>query len=643
MRQAALGYDGVRLMNRPTNYDRWEADRIQGCLCDPGYEGLDCNFKRCPRGDDPISPGVPEVQTLTCECTGYCLRTEGAFFTVTFAGRMVRILARAVATRAEEDRAALAGAGNAVGESVEARLTALRDFPTISSVAFSWGTEACSANNRISITFLKSAGNVNEIVIGPGTVRGADEKPAFVQVETTQEGTTESLPCSARGICGATSGLCTCFTGFYSSDGNGNFGTIPDCGSATSPNNITTIVTTCPSIDCGGKGTCVQDPDGVLRCKCVAGWAGLRCSEQVCPRGPAWFDEPSGPDRAHELVECSNAGICDKLTGKCVCRAGFVGAACERINCPTEVMGVVCSGHGRCLSVRDLARAGSFGGRRLGSREVQEVTCTLGAGSFSLSLFKGTSVSLPFDVTVDELARAVEALPGVVAVRARAKPAGSIGACSSSGDGVTTELSFFANDDDLPLLEATVVGAAAGQGVAIVEAAKGSVTTYGADPFNPDTWDADMLFGCSCDGLPDWNRTDEENGDGSRWFGPTCSQRACPVGLNPLVNLPQGDVRPMVEVQTLTCDATDGSFALLFRGRRTRDIRWDEDERGLKRKLEELESVGVVGVEMSPAGSLCGSDGVETRITFLTELGDLPGELSRGNARRKGRARDGAL
>lgn len=56
---------------------------------------------------------------------------------------------------------------------------------------------------------------------------------------------------------------------------------------------------------------------------------------------------PSNPNTAHQIVECSGRGTCDRMTGQCQCSEGYTGDACQRTVCPNE-----CSGHGICQSQR---------------------------------------------------------------------------------------------------------------------------------------------------------------------------------------------------------------------------------------------------------------------------------------------------
>lgn len=49
---------------------------------------------------------------------------------------------------------------------------------------------------------------------------------------------------------------------------------------------------------------------------------------------------------AHQDIECSGRGLCDRGTGRCTCFNGYEGEACQRTSCPNK-----CSGHGTCQSL----------------------------------------------------------------------------------------------------------------------------------------------------------------------------------------------------------------------------------------------------------------------------------------------------
>lgn len=68
---AASEFDGENLIRAPFTYDNWDAEKIQGCLCDFGWEGYDCSLRSCPKGRDPTLASAPynknEVLTLQCQ------------------------------------------------------------------------------------------------------------------------------------------------------------------------------------------------------------------------------------------------------------------------------------------------------------------------------------------------------------------------------------------------------------------------------------------------------------------------------------------------------------------------------------------------------------------------------------------------
>ena len=73
----------------------------------------------------------------------------------------------------------------------------------------------------------------------------------------------------------------------------------------------------------------------------------------ACPTGTAWAPLPTGTTFSRPQAECSGKGLCNRVTGQCRCFAGYTGAACQRSACPNA-----CSGHGRCLSMKQAAIEG---------------------------------------------------------------------------------------------------------------------------------------------------------------------------------------------------------------------------------------------------------------------------------------------
>lgn len=80
-----------------------------------------------------------------------------------------------------------------------------------------------------------------------------------------------------------------------------------------------------------------------------------KCKQKTCPFGKqiaglVTYNNISERTAPHDDVECSGAGICDRFHGFCKCFKPFTGGACDRLQCPNN-----CSGHGQCLSLRQIA------------------------------------------------------------------------------------------------------------------------------------------------------------------------------------------------------------------------------------------------------------------------------------------------
>jgi len=118
--------------------------------------------------------------------------------------------------------------------------------------------------------------------------------------------------CSGHGICKG--GVCDCNSGFAG----------PACDNVAA-------VSTCPN-NCSGQGTCRMGNNSVLRCHCEDCYSGSDCSKSTvfCPGN------------------CSSHGTCG-CDGKCYCRPGYTGLACQSILPTCATLGF-CSGNGNCVN-----------------------------------------------------------------------------------------------------------------------------------------------------------------------------------------------------------------------------------------------------------------------------------------------------
>lgn len=194
----------------------WDSDQIFGCLCSDNFEGYNCNLKSCPKGDDPNTQHqVNEIHQLSCTDSN-----DAGSFQLSFRGLSVSVTATNTAADLE---------------------TALNGLSTIEKVSVSYADpsiyvgapsldpdalQLCrGSEGLIDIEFLSPTGNVPEMsVTNSGDIDGA------LTISTIQDGTKEYITCSGRGLCNHSSGLCDCFAGFASSDGQGNVGSRRDCG-----------------------------------------------------------------------------------------------------------------------------------------------------------------------------------------------------------------------------------------------------------------------------------------------------------------------------------------------------------------------------------------------------------------------------
>lgn len=474
MRDAAVLQDD-RNFFVSTTYTLWDADKIMGCQCDPGYTGMDCSQRECPKGDDPLTPGVDAVQTITCTCSS-CTGT----FALSFRGRITANLSPTSSSTDLE--------------------TALEALDNIYGVTVSSNSALCSSGGTsTAITFTNNPGNLPKLQVINNLSGGAT-----VSVVTTTTGTRENVYCSNRGTCDFTTGVCKCAAGFVSGDGalSPAAGRRADCGFMAG-------AAACPTTSagtCDGKGTC-SGP--TYSCACNTGYSGYDCSIRECPKGAAWFDGATAPDTAHAMTQCSGRGTCSSSTGLCTCLAPFTGAACDLLRCPAPTVGITaatCSGRGTCKTIQQLSSEakdpqgnplglsygaipntpatwdagkiqgcdcdtndyfgpyenafGDFtGGHDCSARmcprgadpfevgkvnEKQTLTCTADGGEFKLTFREETTPVIPYNAAAAQVQATLETLESVRTAIVTFDSGSTV--CSASGVVTTVEFTFMQGD-----------------------------------------------------------------------------------------------------------------------------------------------------------------------------------------------------
>lgn len=603
LEMAARLQDDIRLLTT-TSYSLWDKNNICGCVCDEGYTGYDCSLRECPFGDDPLTTWqVDEVQKLTCECDATC--SGGVKFS--FRGQSTGTIAYNAVAMISDENSAVTTAGSGRGESVQAKLQALRTIHGVTVTISGSGTICQTSATTTHITFTHDPGDVPALAITNNLATTGSTASMSITADGTSTsviGTKERLECSGRGTCSRTTGECSCFDSFGPSDRTGGSGDVLDCGYNT------TLITACPG-ECSEHGTC--SADSAWQCTCWEGYTGHDCNERLCPFGKAWWDEPSATDTAHGFAECSNKGICNVKTGECKCQEGWEGAACDRVACPKDGDGNACSGRGKCRTLTQAQPIKTINGEYVGNLEVQSLACTASSGTVALSFDGATTADIAYNAAASAVKSALEALPtiGLVTVTY------STGAAACSAGGVTITITFLTEFGDRDAITSTSTGMAA----TATEVTKGSRMTYGTNLL-ATTWDWDMIQGCVCDHDRSYNYSSSlssaSTGDilGSQAYD--CSERRCPHGDDP-----KSSATKAHEVQNVTCGATSGTFTLTFRQTSSTAIAYDANAATVTAALEAMHTIGDVTVTMTH-GVACGSLSPSWTVTFLTELGDLP-------------------
>jgi len=191
-----------------TNIDTWDAHKIQQCKCDPGYAGYDCSEKLCRTGDDPLTESgadPEEVQELDFDTNAV---TAGDF-TLTYTDwRGAKWTTWAIdidgLTPLAIKEALIALPNQAIPD-----VEVVQPDPNTEKYEVHFDEVTNPGAQELLVvdgTACSASGCMPEMAGHTGTV---------VVTRTASASTLENEPCSNRGTCDTTTGICACEGGYY--------------------------------------------------------------------------------------------------------------------------------------------------------------------------------------------------------------------------------------------------------------------------------------------------------------------------------------------------------------------------------------------------------------------------------------------
>jgi hypothetical protein len=188
------------------------------------YTSYDCSFSECPRGDNPDTPlGKNEIQRLNCSAN------SGSFFLTFRENTTDEIYWNENIYNFKIKLAKLLSVGN-----ITISYHNISNDGGASSAGHGSAKGVCNTT-YVDIEFNSELGDLPLITMSGSTLLGklSFENDAInkgVNITEVVKGTRENIECSGKGYCNYDIGMCTCDTGYISSDGHGNPGHRGDCG-----------------------------------------------------------------------------------------------------------------------------------------------------------------------------------------------------------------------------------------------------------------------------------------------------------------------------------------------------------------------------------------------------------------------------
>lgn len=207
----------------PNNPLTWDAEHIQGCICNENFHGYDCSEMTCLSGDNPDSVGqLDEVQDIKCQAPDLNPSLSAS-------DRQAQAVKLNIEYKNELSAALYQ---YATADEVRDALQALNGIREV-EVTGHTNTTLCDSTltgSTFRVKFLTEHGDLPPLRLKSATSEdGVSRQSNLTTIEVTK-GTKEWVTCSDRGICDESTGKCSCFPGYASSDGKGGSGVYQDCG-----------------------------------------------------------------------------------------------------------------------------------------------------------------------------------------------------------------------------------------------------------------------------------------------------------------------------------------------------------------------------------------------------------------------------
>lgn len=212
----------------PSNdYFTWDTLKYRTCVCDKGWEGIDCNLRQCNMGVERVSDSsIDYIYTfkLTTTNFGGDLKDKDFYFQYTYDG----IVYESTNVKARDLTGYCKNANDKIDTAfaTEYAEEIRRSIRLINPLSQSTVSIKCSATaGQLEIKVDAKYLDVDQYCNNKSTFKiiidNKTNTPAIGDAIKTNEGKctlptkpTQSL-CSGRGLCNTELGLCECFTGYY--------------------------------------------------------------------------------------------------------------------------------------------------------------------------------------------------------------------------------------------------------------------------------------------------------------------------------------------------------------------------------------------------------------------------------------------